>query len=126
MTLVYPPLVAYFPFAASELSRFIEKLEKEQIKSETLDFYKEVLNRRKTLDSGVSGVGVQLESHISIHTQPEKSFMSLDLYSCKNFNHEKIINIILDYFKIERKNIIVLNRQINKPTEIIYNYSDIT
>jgi S-adenosylmethionine decarboxylase len=58
MTLVYPPLVAYFPFAASELSRFIEKLEKEQIKSETLDFYKEVLNRRKTLDSGVSGVGV--------------------------------------------------------------------
>lgn len=125
MTLVYPPLVARFPFASGELSRLIEKLENENINSKVVEEYKEVLHRRSTLDSGISGIGIQLESHISIHTQPEKNFFSLDVYSCKNFDHIFAIKLINEYFEVKNKSIIVLNRQINSPTEIILQYNDI-
>ena len=33
---------------------------------------------------GWSGFVVIFESHISIHTFPEKGFLSADVYSCKN------------------------------------------
>ncbi len=33
---------------------------------------------------GWSGFVVILESHISIHTFPERGFVSIDVYSCKN------------------------------------------
>ena len=35
MTLVYPPLVARFPFAGSELSRFVESLKAEEVSRRT-------------------------------------------------------------------------------------------
>lgn len=34
------------------------------------------------IDPGVSVVGVILESHITIHTWPEHSFATVDVYSC--------------------------------------------
>jgi len=34
------------------------------------------------IDPGVSIVGVILESHITIHTWPEHSFATVDVYSC--------------------------------------------
>lgn len=41
------------------------------------------------------------ESHISIHTFPEKNHMSLDLYTCREYNnndvYEKIYKYIIEY-----------------------------
>ena len=41
------------------------------------------------------------ESHISIHTFPEKNHMSLDLYTCREYNnndaYNEIFNYIIDY-----------------------------
>ena len=45
---------------------------------------------------GWSGFVVIAESHISIHTFPERRFVSADVYSCKNGMNTKLI---LDYFK---------------------------
>lgn len=45
---------------------------------------------------GVSGFVMIAESHISIHTFPQKGFVSIDVYTCKN---EMDTDKILDYFK---------------------------
>lgn len=37
------------------------------------------------------------ESHISIHTFPEKKFASFDLYSCRNYENTKEITEIKDF-----------------------------
>ena len=45
---------------------------------------------------GWSGVVVIVESHISIHTFPNRGFVSIDVYTCKNGMDTAFI---LDYFK---------------------------
>jgi len=45
---------------------------------------------------GVSGFVMIAESHISVHTFPEKQFVSIDVYTCqKDLDNQKIS----DYFK---------------------------
>ena len=46
--------------------------------------------------SGVSGLVVIAESHIAIHTFPELDYFTMDIFSCKNFDHEKAIEYIRD------------------------------
>lgn len=45
---------------------------------------------------GWSGFVIIMESHISIHTFPDRSFVSVDVYSCKNGMNT---DFILEYFK---------------------------
>ena len=45
-------------------------------------------------DSGITGVVIIAESHISLHTYPNKNFAFVDLFSCKPFN----IETAKDYF----------------------------
>ena len=45
---------------------------------------------------GWSGFVVIAESHISIHTFPDRGFISADVYTCKN---ELNVDFILDYFR---------------------------
>lgn len=52
-------------------------------------------------DWGVSGVVLIAESHISIHTFPDKGFVTLDIFSCKEFEIEKAIEYFNDFFKPE-------------------------
>ncbi len=50
-------------------------------------------------DEGITGVVIIAESHISLHTYPQKKFVFVDLFSCKPFNVDKARNYIIDYFK---------------------------
>ena len=45
---------------------------------------------------GWTGVVIIAESHISIHTFPERGFLSADVYTCKNGMDT---NFIFEYFK---------------------------
>ena len=46
---------------------------------------------------GLSGFVIIAESHISIHTFPQRKFVSIDFYTCRNdLDKDKIIN----YFKL--------------------------
>ncbi len=49
-------------------------------------------------DWGVSGFIMLYESHISLHTWPEEGYVAMDLYSCKDFNHEAIKEYIKDFW----------------------------
>ncbi|HLD88797.1 MAG TPA: adenosylmethionine decarboxylase [Candidatus Nanoarchaeia archaeon] len=51
---------------------------------------------------GVTGVIVLSESHISIHTWPEKNFAAVDIFCCGNSNEERAYNafhLLLQNFK---------------------------
>ncbi|MEE9444091.1 MAG: adenosylmethionine decarboxylase [Cocleimonas sp.] len=54
-----------------------------------------------TPNGGVSGVAVLAESHISIHTWPERDFVALDIFMCGDTQPEKAIPIFEKAFKTQ-------------------------
>ncbi len=61
-------------------------------------------------DWGISGFVLIAESHISIHTFPDKLYLSLDIFSCKSFDAQKAIERIKDLFDIKKVEIKLLDR----------------
>ncbi len=72
----------------------------------------------KPEDWGISGFVIIAESHISIHTFPEKEYFSLDIFSCKDFDIEKAIKIIKEYFNTDNLEIRTTNRGTEFPRDI--------
>jgi S-adenosylmethionine decarboxylase len=66
-------------------------------------------------DWGLSGFVLIAESHISIHTFPDKNYLSFDIFSCKPFQHEKAIKYLIDKFGIKTQEINVLDRGLQFP-----------
>lgn len=49
-------------------------------------------------DWGISGFVMIYESHISCHTWPEIGYVSMDVYSCRDFDEKKIIIFLKNYW----------------------------
>ena len=49
--------------------------------------------------TGVSGVAVLAESHISIHTWPERGYAALDIFMCGDAEPTKAIPVLREAFK---------------------------
>ena len=78
--------------------------------SDLLDVYPEKLEMHKIMppyvfkydggsvkeDWGISGIVLIAESHIALHTFPDKEFFTLDIFSCKDFNVRYAVDIALD------------------------------
>ena len=52
-------------------------------------------------DWGISGFVVIAESHISVHTFPDRSFVQLDVFSCQEFDTEKALKEICRIFSFQ-------------------------
>ena len=50
---------------------------------------------------GYTGVVVLAESHISVHTWPEKGYAAIDVFMCGNCDPKDTINSILEFYKIK-------------------------
>ena len=72
----------------------------------------------KPEDWGVSGVVLIAESHISVHTFPEKSYLNIDVFSCKTFDAESSVAYLKEQFGITFINTRVLERGLEYPHEI--------
>lgn len=118
MTLVYPPLVARFPFAANELARFVASLHEEGIQARTVRGMESLLAKRQSEDAGISGITVWLESHAAIHTWTEENFFSFDAYSCKDFDPEEALDYVLKFFDVESYNGLDIIRTIDAPQQV--------
>ncbi|MEF3169001.1 MAG: adenosylmethionine decarboxylase [Deltaproteobacteria bacterium] len=66
-------------------------------------------------DWGISGFVLIAESHISVHTFPEKLYMSLDIFSCKPFDTEAAIAHIKKIFDIKKVEIRLIDRGLEFP-----------
>ncbi len=69
-------------------------------------------------DWGISGFVLIAESHISIHTFPEKNYFSLDIFSCKNFDSEQAISYVSNLFATEKSEIKLLDRGLEFPKDV--------
>lgn len=65
-----------------------------------------------TPNGGVSGVAVLAESHISIHTWPEREFAALDIFMCGTANPEKAIDVLKHAFRPDEVKIVSHKRGI--------------
>lgn len=61
-------------------------------------------------DRGVSGFVIIAESHVSIHTFPEKGFLTADVHSCKYFDSKEAVNFLKKIFRLKRLEINVVER----------------
>jgi len=50
------------------------------------------------------------ESHLSIHTWPEKKYIAIDIFTCGNSNIELLTNFIIQYFNPSKKEIQTFTR----------------
>lgn len=66
-------------------------------------------------DWGVSGVVLIAESHISIHTFPDKEHAFVDIFSCKDFDTDYARKELLDIFEATHHEVILLNRGVEFP-----------
>ena len=55
-----------------------------------------------TPNGGVSGVVVLAESHISIHTWPEREFAAVDVFMCGDCDPRDTLPVLRDAFEPER------------------------
>lgn len=68
---------------------------------------------------GVSGIVLIAESHISIHTFPEKGYASFDMFSCKDFDVERVAQQVVKFIgaKTYEKNVFMRGRHFPKSAE---------
>jgi S-adenosylmethionine decarboxylase len=55
-----------------------------------------------TPNDGISGVAVLAESHISVHTWPERDYAAFDIFMCGDALPEKAVEVIKNAFQPER------------------------
>ncbi len=58
-----------------------------------------------TPNGGVSGIAVLAESHISIHTWPERGYAALDIFMCGDTQPEKAVELLTKRFQPEHTEI---------------------
>jgi S-adenosylmethionine decarboxylase len=73
----------------------------------------------KTFDKGgISAVVIIAESHISIHTFPSHKYMSVDIFSCKDFDVEKTIDFTVKTFEVKKLEKKFIHRGSEFPKEV--------
>ena len=100
-----------------------QMLESEELIYELLDHYPSQIGMTKVAppqvfryvgskpdDWGVSGFVLIAESHISIHTFPERHYVNIDIFSCKDFDPEQAIRELKDRFEPAELKTYLLNR----------------
>lgn len=117
MTLVIPPISMKFPFSG-ETNRLIKRLEEEGTTSPIIEEFKQHIKHRDEDQGGVSAITVWLESHASLHSWPTDKYISIDLFSCKMFEYDEILNFTMDFMKLQTANIIVVDRMMDKPAQL--------
>ncbi|MCX5996987.1 MAG: S-adenosylmethionine decarboxylase [Chloroflexi bacterium] len=65
----------------------------------------------KPEDWGISGLVFIAESHISVHTFVERKFINIDVFSCKDFDAERIMQDMRDKFGLTRMRSCLVRRE---------------
>jgi S-adenosylmethionine decarboxylase len=59
---------------------------------------------------GVSGVVIIEESHLTVHTWPEKGYAAVDIYTCGDCDPRKAIPVLQKDFEAHRVETLILQR----------------
>ena len=61
-------------------------------------------------DWGVSGFVLIAESHISVHTFPDRGYVNIDIFSCQPFDHDKALAEVKTLFELQDAKTWLLDR----------------
>ena len=61
-------------------------------------------------NQGISGVAVLAESHISVHTWPERNYMAFDIFMCGDTSPELAVEFLVKKLHPQRKKIKTIKR----------------
>lgn len=64
----------------------------------------------KPEDWGISGLVFIAESHIGLHTFVERNFINIDVFSCKDFDVQQVINDLKEKFELVRMRSCIVRR----------------
>lgn len=114
MTLVFPPIAMSFPYSG-ETNRLLKNLIEEGKCNDSviLNDFKKHIDQRNTLGAGVSAIAVWLESHCSLHSWTEQNYISIDLFSCKEYDIVPVINHTIKALGLIDGSILVVDRMMN-------------
>ena len=65
---------------------------------------------QKPQDWGVSGFVLIAESHISVHTFPDRQHINVDIFSCKSFDADECVKAVETAFGLTRVKTKILER----------------
>lgn len=124
MTLVFPPIAMSFPFSG-ETNRLIENLEKEGKCQDSQVFatFKKHVENRNTYGGGVSALAVWVESHCTLHSWSEKSYISVDLFSCSDYEIDPVIEYSVRALGLDKASFIVVDRMMDGTAPMIQQFS---
>lgn len=71
---------------------------------------------------GISGFVMIAESHISIHTFPDQDYVFMDIFSCKEFDAELVVDYLTQAFEAAKYEKKILKRGIDFPRKIILSH----
>jgi S-adenosylmethionine decarboxylase len=66
---------------------------------------------------GVSGFVMIAESHISVHTFPAKKYLTMDLYSCSDFDAKSVLKIVKETYKYQSVEVHLIKRGLRFPVD---------
>ena len=61
-------------------------------------------------EEGISGVAILAESHISVHTWPERDYIAFDIFMCGDTNPKEAAQFLIDTLKPKKNKITSLRR----------------
>ena len=61
-------------------------------------------------DQGISGVAILAESHISVHTWPERRYIAFDIFMCGDTFPEIGARFLINELKPKRKKLQIIKR----------------
>lgn len=97
----------------------------------TLPYVVQWLDKGATVP-GISGFVMIAESHISVHTFPEKDYVFIDVFSCSNFDVKKTVRLLIEFFEAKKNTTQIITRGMDfkrshpdyiylKPEQIVIN-----
>ena len=67
-------------------------------------------------DWGISGFVLIAESHISVHTFPDRGYLNIDVFSCKSFDAPETVSYIEEFFGLAETRVSTLERGLEHST----------
>jgi S-adenosylmethionine decarboxylase len=64
----------------------------------------------KPSDWGISGFVLIAESHLSVHTFPERGLLWADIFSCKSFDADRLVDAVREAFSLREARVTLLGR----------------
>ena len=111
MTMILPPVSVEFPHAVSEMTRVLQGLDEEGLgESQTARLLRQSLQGRVDQAYGYSTFLMIAESHLSLHTFPETDYLTFDCYSCKDFDHELVMELLNKAFGVTNAKTSIIKR----------------